>query len=55
MTLELKQEEKTVLRHALEVYLHDLRGEILRTDRREWKEGLHKEEDLLREVFCRLN
>ncbi len=54
MNLELTDKQKEILRHALETYLSDLRTEIVRTERREWKEALHAEEDVLKETIERL-
>ena len=51
MNLSLNDDQVKVLRHALEVYLSDLRGEIVKTDRHEWKVELHKEEEALKGVF----
>ena len=53
MAIEIRDEETKVIKHALEVYLSNLRGEIVKTEKREWKEGLHKEEDLIKEVLAR--
>ena len=55
MNLTITEDEKSVLKHALEAYLTDLRGEIVKTEKHEWKEGLHHEEDLLKEIMGRLN
>jgi hypothetical protein len=41
MNLELTSEAKDIVRHALNVYLSDLREEIVKTEKHEWKEGLH--------------
>jgi hypothetical protein len=50
MELKLNEDEKAIVRHALEEYLSNLRGEIVKTEKHEWKEGLHKEEDVLKKV-----
>lgn len=55
MNLELTDEQKGIVRHALEVYLSDLREEIVKTEKHEWKEGLHKEEDVLKETIEKLS
>ena len=54
MTLELKDQERDIIRRALEVYLSDLREEITKTEKHEWKAGLHAEEDVLKRVIERL-
>lgn len=55
MNLELSDEEKTIVRHALDVYLSNLREEVAKTEKHEWKVPLHKEEDILKEVIKRLS
>jgi hypothetical protein len=54
MNIELTNEVKDIVRHALEVYLSDLREEIVKTEKHEWKEGLHNEEDVLKWVIKKL-
>ena len=53
MSVEIKDSEEKVIKHALEVYRSNLRGEIVKTDNHEWKKELHKEEDLVKEVLER--
>jgi len=55
MNLELNDEEKGIIRHALEVYLSDLREEIVKTEKHDWKVKLHKEEDILKETIEKLS
>jgi len=54
MTLELDDKEKGVLKHALEVYLSDLRGEIVKTEDHKWKLNLHAEEDVIKKILEKL-
>lgn len=54
MNLELMGEEKGIIKHALDVYLSDLRAEIVKTEKHEWKKGLHNEEDVIKRVLERL-
>lgn len=54
MNIELTEEEGKILRHALEVYLSDLREEITKTEKHEWKAGLHNEEDVLKRIIKKL-
>ncbi len=54
MNLELTDKERDVLRHALEVYVSDLREEITKTEKHEWKTALHEEKDVLKQVIQRL-
>jgi len=55
MKLELNDREMAVTKHALEFYLSNLRSEIGRTKKRDWKKGLHDEEDILGTVLGRLH
>jgi len=52
--LELTPEEGKVLKHALEVYLSDLRMEIVYTDSQDWREGLKHEKVLLEGVVDKI-
>lgn len=54
MNLELTDQEKDVVRHALEVYLSDLREEIVKTEKHEVKVKLHNEEDVLKATIKKL-
>lgn len=47
MVLELDELEKVTLRQALESYEKELKDEIVKTDDRELKAVLHKEDDIL--------
>ena len=53
MNIEVSEEEKEVVCHALDVYLRDLRGEIVKTEKHEMKVDLHREEDLLKQFIAR--
>ena len=55
MNLELTEEQKGIVQHALEVYLSDLREEIVKTEKHEWKEGLHNEEEVLKQIIVDLS
>lgn len=55
MQLELNEEERRALQHALEVYLSDLRQEIVKTEKHEWRVGLHAEKDMLQRLMERLH
>jgi hypothetical protein len=54
MNLELTDEQAQAVRHALEVYLSNLRAEIVKTEKHEWKAGLHKEQEALETVLEKL-
>lgn len=53
MNIEVREEEKEVVCHALDVYLRDLRGEIIKTEKHEMKIDLHREEDILKNFITR--
>jgi hypothetical protein len=54
MVLELGDKEKEILRHALEVYISDLREEIVKTEAHNWKVPLHEEEDVIKKILEKL-
>lgn len=47
MSMEINQEEKDVVCHALNVYLNDLRHEIVKTENHDLKHELHRERDVI--------
>ena len=54
MSMEFKEEEeKKVICHALNVYLSDLREEIVKTEKHEMKVDLHREEDVIKNFIAR--
>ena len=52
--VELTEEEREIARSALEHYLSELRPEIVKTERHDWRMRLHGEEDALRRVIGKL-
>jgi hypothetical protein len=54
MNLELNDEQKEIMRHALEIYVSDLRVEIVRTEKYEWRQGLRREKDVLNEIIAKV-
>ena len=54
MNLDLSAEESKVLKHALEVYLSDLREEIVKTEAHTWKRDLHQEEKVIKALIGKL-
>ncbi len=54
MALEPNAKEKEILRHALEVYLSELREEIVKTETHKWKVPLHEEEDVIKRFIDQL-
>lgn len=55
MALELNDKEKEIVKHALEVYLSDLREEIVKTEAHQWKRPLHEEEEVIKKVIAALS
>lgn len=55
MALELNDKEKEIIKHALEVYLSDLREEIVKTEAHTWKRPLHEEEEVIKKVIAALS
>jgi hypothetical protein len=47
MTMEIREEEKQVICRALNVYLSDLRHEIVKTEKPAMKNDLHREKDII--------
>ncbi|MCL4416339.1 MAG: hypothetical protein M1365_06540 [Actinobacteria bacterium] len=52
--LELKQEELITLKEVLENDIDGLRAEIIRTDKREFREMLKHKEQILEKIFSML-
>jgi hypothetical protein len=50
MNLELNDEEREILRHAIAVYVSDLREEIYKTEGHEAKPPLKREEEVLKAI-----
>jgi hypothetical protein len=54
MHMDLTAEESKALKHALEVYLSDLRMEIVDTDNQDFRDGLKHEKQLLESVVGKI-
>lgn len=54
MQLELSEEERQALRAALVTYVSDLREEITKTEKKNWRVALHAEEERLKRIIERL-
>jgi len=52
--LELTEQERQVLRDALEGYLSDLRMEIADTDRKNFREQLKQNKEILQNILNQL-
>jgi hypothetical protein len=55
MNLELSDKEKETLKHALEVYLSNLREEIVKTEAHTWKRDLHQEEEMIKKILEKIS
>lgn len=51
MLYDFTEPERNVARRALEIYLSDLREEIVKTERQEWRQALHEEKTILERVI----
>ncbi len=51
MILELTEREREILKVALEAFEDDIKGERLRTDRKEWRYALRGEEDVIKHIL----
>ena len=54
MLLELGVKEEKVLKAVLESYESELRGEIGKTDIKKFRDALHGEEDVVRDLLNKL-
>lgn len=54
MKLELTEEETRILRKALQSYISDLREEVVKTEKHDWRVALHREEEVLKAILSRL-
>ena len=54
MRLELDEKEIMVLERVLTSYESELRGEIVKTDKKEYRDTLHGEEEVVKELLGRL-
>jgi len=55
MTIQLSDEECEALRHALRHYVSELREEIRKTGKHDWRTKLHAEQDALKRAIERLD
>ena len=53
MTTEVSEEEKEAVCHAINVYLGELRTEIVKTEKHDFKVDLHREEEILKSFIAR--
>ena len=51
MILELNEREKKVLQEVLQSFETELRGEIVKTDIKEFRDTLHGEEEVVKDLL----
>jgi len=54
MLFDFSEAERNTILHALEIYVTDLREEIVKTEKHEWREALHLEKQILESVIEQL-
>ncbi len=54
LTISLNDRERDVLRHALDYYISELRMEVAGTDRKDFRDQLKDEEEMLKSIRERL-
>ena len=55
MLFDFSEPERNTARRALEIYLSDLREEIVKTEKHEWRQALHMEKEILQGVIEQLS
>ncbi len=55
MLFDFSEPERNTARRALEIYVSDLREEIVKTERHEWRQALHLEKEILEGVIEQLS
>ena len=55
MLFDFSEAERNTIRHALEIYVTDLREEIVKTEKHEWREARHLEKQILEGVLEQLS
>lgn len=55
MTLDLNVEETRLLTDVLKNYISNLREEIVKTEKHEWRLALHREEGQLKNMLSKLS
>jgi hypothetical protein len=55
MLFDFTESQRNVTRRALEIYVTELREEIVKTEKHEWREALHTEKALLEQVIDQLS
>jgi hypothetical protein len=55
MLFDFNEAERNTARRALEIYVSELRAEIVKTERHEWRLPLQEERDILERVIEQLS
>ena len=55
MLFDFSEPERNTARRALEIYLSELRAEIGKTEKHEWREALQEERQILERVIEQLS
>jgi hypothetical protein len=55
MLFDFTEAERNVARRALEIYVSELREEIVKTEKHEWRQALHEEKEILQRVIEQLS
>jgi hypothetical protein len=54
MQLNLEPEEASVLKQILSNHLKDLRSEVYKTERYEWRQALKQDEEIIKRLLSQL-
>jgi len=55
MLFDFTEPERNTARRALEIYVSNLREEIVKTEKHEWRQALHEEKQILERVIEQLS
>lgn len=55
MLFDFNEAERNTARRALEIYVSELRAEIFKTEKHEWREALQQEKEILERVIEQLS
>ena len=55
MLFDFSEAERNTARRALEIYVSELRAEIVKTEKHEWRQALQEERDILDRVIEQLS
>ena len=55
MLFEFTEPERNTMRRALELYVSELRAEIVKTEKHEWRQALREEKTILEGVVEQLS